>query len=406
MGYTAATLAAARFQHIPIPSWEIVEAVAGVGSGYAEIARLLTVLYQLELHDELELLERAYAPFNPDLDERSPSRASESARASAQEFVERLSAVLERGNYERLTDDDIAHAFATRSLFPIKVVVDMSVYADLLFYARGETLRTASIPRLYGLARRTIEVPTFDRVCIYIRFKTAAELALPPAELAKLSFKPGTSVLKLFRNIPKADLEMLFPNCRPTMRSTDKLLIGIPALLGGVPVLLKLVPAAVAMTILLGLGSGRVDTKALLTGLGGLVVLGSYLFRQWDKYKNRRILFGKVLTENLYFRNLDTNDGVLTRVVDEADDQECKEALLGYVFAHRTQDWVSADELDASIEQFLTERFGLEIDFEIADALAKLEGLGLIERDGERLRARAPGEAAARLQARIAELTA
>lgn len=395
-----------RFQHIPIPIWEVVEAViAEAGSELAEIARLLTVLYQLELHDELELLERAYAPFNPDL-ERTPKRPSEppDPNASAREFVERLTAVLERGNYERLNHADIIHAFSARSLFPVKVIVDMSVYADSLLYARGETEHTTTVPRLYGLMRRPITVPTFDRVCIYIRFKSAEQLQLDPAELTKQAFEPGTSVLKLFRNIPKADLEMLFPNCRPTMRSVDKLLIGIPALLGGVPVLLRLVPAAFALAILLGLSRGHVDSKALMTGLGGLAVLGSYLFQQWNKFKNRRILFNKVLTENLYFRNLDSNEGVLTRVVDEADDQECKEALLGYAFAHQAQGWVAAAELDERVEEFLAEQFGLELDFEICDALAKLEVLGLIERDGERLRARGLDEAGACLRARIAEL--
>src|SRR5690606_35407745 len=128
-----------------------VEAVLDeVGSEYAEVARLLTVLYQLELHDQLELLERAYAPFNPDLDQRSSSRARQPEPDSAREFVERLGAVLERGNYERVTEADIAHAFAARSLFPIRVVVDTSVYAEFLIYARGETRRTATVPRLYG----------------------------------------------------------------------------------------------------------------------------------------------------------------------------------------------------------------------------------------------------------------
>ncbi|HLT38800.1 MAG TPA: DUF3754 domain-containing protein, partial [Enhygromyxa sp.] len=148
---------------------------------------------------------------------------------------------------------------------------------------------------------------------------------------------------------------------------------------------------------------GQVDTKALITGLGGLAVLGSYLFRQWDKFKNRRILFGKVLTENLYFRNLDTNDGVLTRVVDEADDQECKEALLGYAFALAADGWVTAAELDQRVESFLTDRFGVSVDFEIGDSLAKIEELGLVERDGERLQARPLDQAAARLRERIAE---
>lgn len=400
-------MAEARFQHIPIPSWELIATLRDeAGPEFADIARLLTLIYQLELHDQLQLLERAYAPFNPELDQRSPSRAKQADGAAARELAERLSAVLERGNYQRLTQADVDHAFATRSLFPIAVVVDTSVYAEFLIYARGETFRRASIPRWYGLARKTIPVPTFDRVCIYIRFKTAEQLAMQPSELAKQPFEPGTTVLKLFRNIPKADLEMVFPNCRPTMRPIDKLLFGVPALVGGIPVVAKLIPAAVALAIVFGLAGGEVNLKSLITGLGGLAVLGSYLWRQWDKFKNRRILFGKVLTENLYFRNLDTNEGVFTRVVDEAGDEECKEALLGYVFARRAGDWVTAEQLDATIERYLSEKFGMDVNFEIGDALAKIEALGLLEREGDRLRARPAEQATQRLRERLATLTA
>lgn len=403
-------MATARFQDIPIPRWEIASALIAEAEDeravVEQVAGLLTVIYQLELRAELDQLKRSYAPFNPDLDERTPSRSARPSDDEAREFGARLQGVLERGNYERLTEDDIAHAFATRSLFPINVAVDTSVYEEVLFYARGETLHETEVPRLYGLGRKTIEVPTFDRVCVYIRFKTAEQLGMPASELAKQPFEPGTSVLKLFRNIPKADLEMLFPNCRPTMRPADKLLLGVPALLGGVPVLLKLAPAVFALTILLGIRrGGEVDSKALITGFTGLGVLGGYLFRQWDKFKNRRILFGKVLTENLYFRNLDSNEGVLTRVVDEADDEECKEALLAYVLALRAGEPLDEDQLDAAVEAWLDARFGVDMDFEVSDALAKLEALGLLVRDGDRVRALPLSDALPRLEARMAELS-
>jgi hypothetical protein len=402
-------LATARFQDIPIPRWEIASALVGsagdAGDLLAQVATQLQVIYQLELRAQLDQLKRSYAPFNPDLDERIPSRMSARIGGDANEFTDLLSAVLERGNYECLTDDDIDHAFTTRSLFPINVAVDMSVYEQFLIYARGETLHHSKVPRFYGLRQRSIEVPTFDRVCIYIRFKTAEQLGGSAVELSKLPFEPGTSVLKLFRNIPKADLEMLFPNCQPTMRTVDKLLLGIPALVAGVPVLLKLTPAVLAMTLMFGFKGHEVDSKSLITGFTGLGVLGGYLFRQWDKYKNRRLLFIKVLTENLYFRNLDSNEGVLTRVVDEADDEECKEALLGYECARQAGDWLTSDAIGAAVEAFMVEHFDVTLDFESADAVAKLEALALLERDGDRLRARPLAEVLPLLEARVAELS-
>lgn len=52
--------------------------------------------------------------------------------------------------------------------------------------------------------------------------------------------RAGATLLKLFRNVPKADLEMLFPNTRVRMRLMDKLLIGIPAFISaGIIILLR-----------------------------------------------------------------------------------------------------------------------------------------------------------------------
>jgi hypothetical protein len=36
----------------------------------------------------------------------------------------------------------------------------------------------------------------------------------------------AVSLIKLFHNVPKADLEMLFPNSRVRMKTIDKLIIG------------------------------------------------------------------------------------------------------------------------------------------------------------------------------------
>ncbi|PRP95225.1 TMEM143 family protein [Enhygromyxa salina] len=406
----------ARFQDIPVPRRDVLAALledaAATDDGAPGCATMgalfetLTAIYHFEFHAELELMKRSYAPFNPDLDDERFDVATVPNQARAELLNERLRSVLERGNYRRLTDDDVAHAFAERSLFPLSVVVDTSVYQEFVIYARGETERAAEVPRWYGLRQRVVQVPTFDRVCLYIRLEP--ETGLEPAQVkrSRAKFEPGTTILKLFRNIPKADLEILFPNCQLEMRASDKLFFGVPALLGGIPVIAKMIPAAFALAILLGLRRGEIDTGSIITGLTGLVVLGAYLFRQWGKFRNRRVLFNKELSENLYFRNLDNNEGVLTRLVDEAEEEECKEALLAYYFLHRAADGqtskaLTAPELDAAVEAWLSERFRVTIDFEVGDALTKLEALGLVVRDEQqRYTACAPDNALAQLRAR------
>ena len=150
----------------------------------------------------------------------------------------------------------------------------------------------------------------------------------------------------------------------------------------------------------MGFRNGEIDNASIITGLTGLVVLGAYLFRQWGKFKNRRVLFNKELSENLYFRNLDNNEGVLTRLVDEAEEEECKESLLAYFLLYRSPAGLRAHELDAAVEAWLRERFRVTIDFEIGDALTKLEELGLVRREQERFVVTPPDDALARLRAR------
>ncbi len=395
---------ARRFHDIPVSRRDLVTALvadlepASVGAAppkaFAELAELLAAHYHHEFHSRLEELKAAYDPINPDHDEpqltqtqgapaRHRTQPSAEERATLARRVRRtLAATLERGNYRRLTAADLDYALKEQSLFPISVAIDFQVFDDYVVYARGEALRKGVVRKWLGLRKHTIEVLTYDRVCLFLRFKPTE--ALLPKQRKELHGEPGTTILKLFRNIPKADLEMLFPNTRLKMRLLDKLVIGVPAVVGGVPVLVKLAPALLGLAILFGLERGEVNLTSIVAGLGGLVGLGLFLFRQWDKFKSRKLLFLKMVSENLYFRNTDNNDGVLMRLIDEAEEEECKEALLAYYFL-RLAPGQTADELDEQIEGWLAQRFEIDVDFEVDDAIAKLARLELIrERDDDR----------------------
>jgi hypothetical protein len=81
---------------------------------------------------------------------------------------------------------------------------------------------------------------------------------------------------------------------------------------------------------------------------------------------------------------LDNNAGVLHRVIDDAEESECKESLLAYYFLLMMGEAVTSTELDEMTEAWLAERWQCRIDFEIDDALGKLQTLGLAQFDGER----------------------
>ena len=94
--------------------------------------------------------------------------------------------------------------------------------------------------------------------------------------------------------------------------------------------------------------------------------------------------------KTLYFHNLDNNAGVFDFLVQEAEEEECKEALLAYYFLLTEQDAngepFTEEGLDRRIEQWMEERFGMTLNFEVDDALRKLEEKKLLVKDGDRYR--------------------
>jgi hypothetical protein len=137
--------------------------------------------------------------------------------------------------------------------------------------------------------------------------------------------------------------------------------------------------------------------KTALAAMSGLVALVGFVMRQWLRYQRQSLKYQKELTDNIYFRNVNNNAGIFDYIIGAAEEQECKEAFLAYYFLSTSPTPLSEAELDQRIEKWLSEKFSIDIDFEVDDALAKLDRLGLLRRDGDRLSVPPPADALARL---------
>jgi hypothetical protein len=209
--------------------------------------------------------------------------------------------------------------------------------------------------------------------------------------LERLPFRPGSTIVKLFQNVPREDLEMVFPNVQVRMRGIDKLVIGVPAVVSGIAVLVTKLITSLGLLLLLlafwlGLRHDRVElsTTALLSAGAGLIAFGAFVVRQVTKFKNRKILFMKALSENLYFRNLDNDAGVFHHLLDIAEEEEGSEAVLAYHFLRTAPHPSTPAELDRRIEEWFAQRWHEPVDFEIDDGLRKLRQFSLVveEPDG------------------------
>lgn len=192
---------------------------------------------------------------------------------------------------------------------------------------------------------------------------------------------PGCSIVKLFKKVPKNDLETIFPNAVPKMSLKDKLLLWIPGIAGGISLLTaKVIPALVSIYVAYKsheVLNNNNNKASLIQGLLALGVLGAYLFRQYNKYVNKKIKFSKMLTDSLYFKNLGNNSGVFPMLIDTSEEEELKETILAYAFLNQSKEPLSAEELDKQIENWFQTEFNFQLDFDVEDALIKLKNIGL-----------------------------
>jgi hypothetical protein len=299
-----------------------------------------------------------------------------------------MGGLLDKANYEQVTEEALNQAMTEASMFKIRLHVNFDDFSEVLLFCRGVSQREETITSFFGLIKNTINFTNYDRVVLYIRFRDDYDdehSNLPTA-------KPGATLLKLFQNVPKADLEMLFPNTSVRMRLIDKLLIGVPAVIsGGIVLTTKLGASLVLLGSLLGFWFGlsnepvELNKTGITVLLAGVAALGGYLWKQFNSFKNRKLRFMQTLTQNLYFKNLDNNAGVFHRLANDAEEEECKEALLAYYFLLTQKAPMTRNELDHTIETWLADKWQCSVDFEIDDAINKLLALNLIKEKDEKI---------------------
>jgi hypothetical protein len=251
--------------------------------------------------------------------------------------------------------------------------VDFAAFERLEVYVRGEGHSTRTRRRLRNFYREeSVQLRTFQRVALMLKQRQHKNLG-PGADSQSV-------FLKLFKHIPRLDLEMLLPGAMLRMPGLQRAKLSGSLLTTVGYVVYKIA----SETTKLALGF-----KNPMFFWGPLSLVFGYGYRQYTGYYSARQSYSLMLTQSLYYQNLDNNAGVLYRLLNEAEEQELRETVLGYAFLwrHAGEEGWTARELDDRIEDYLHERAGLDVDFEIADALEKLERFGVVQRQGDRYRA-------------------
>jgi hypothetical protein len=391
-----------REQRIPVRKPELLDALIEHGAlrspqeqaQFRRIAWLLAVIYHHEFFDHLSRLHEAYYHLDPD----RPPRIELDPAAEEQDYLvlrDALVAGLRGANFVEIPRAEIEDSHEERAAVRFNLHTSLDEFREVRFFGRGLHRETLTVADWYGLRKRSIEADVYDDVVMFCGMKPASQLKPsgkrrrkrePPRRL-----RPGSVLIRSFRHIASADLNALYPNVRIVMSTLDGLFLTIPAIAGGVPIILNLVSTVTVLFVVAGfyLGlSGAVndnDLKKALAAMSGLIALGAFMMRQWMRYQRQSLLYHKELAENIYNRNVSNNAGLFDSLIGAAEEQECKEAFLACYFLLAEREPLTADMLDRKIETWLGQQFGIAMNFEIEDALAKLDRLGLLKRDGDKL---------------------
>jgi hypothetical protein len=342
-----------------------------------KLANLIGAVFHYEYQAWLQELKTLYAPLDPDSDcvnlAAHSSRRSESADEA---FLKPFEAALIRANYRPLKLEVIREAIAAPNEKGLTYVPDFSLFEHLKVYVRGNTQVSRFVRNFKTKFRKkTVTHPGYRRFVVALKFK--------PGRSLDDYVRDDVLYLRMFKDVPHVDMEMHLPEqgTRVKMRIIDKAQIASP---------IVVYPTSLAMKYLAML-AGVMSTMPSLTIPALMMAPISAGINSFFGFHRARQRHLHAMIRHLYYLSLAHNGSVITQLIDSAEDEEYKEALLAYFCLWRHGDdpdpWDS-HRLDACIERLIKQHTGLDVDFEIGDALQKLSRLGLVQADPQgRLRA-------------------
>lgn len=323
------------------------------GQELRPLFELYVRLFHAQLRPTLEALHDAYAPLRPDEDVLDPVADEEGPNLESRAaFLKQLDGVLRRANYRKLSKADLDLALTRTSPHGLQVSVNLEDYSELELYTRG---------------RGSLSSKRRDWKRAYLR-KTSTETSIYRRLFLVIALDPKDLHLKLFRDVPESDLEMLLPNTRVRIHVVDKVKLGLTG--GGGA-------AGGAFTAFTKL-SATVNPVTACLAIAGLA---GVLWRVIAKVFAQRTKYMAALKSKLYFHNLDNNQGALNHLVELAGEEECKEALLAYKFLWEQP--ATREQLDRRVESYLSETYDMKVDYEVSDGLRKLREVGWLSESAE-----------------------
>lgn len=205
------------------------------------------------------------------------------------------------------------------------------------------------------LSRVTIQEPTFERIIIIYR-------------LASIQADNRGIYVKHFKKIPMADMEIVLPEKKnPGLTALDWVKFLVSAAIG-------------LVTLLTQLKKKHKANVRVLAAVGSAVV--GYCSKTYFTFQKNFSDYQNLITRSMYEKQLDSGRGTLLHLCDEVIQQEVKEVILSF-FTLMEQGEATRQDLDRRCEELLKNQFKQDCNFDVDDAIQKLQKLGIVERGAD-----------------------
>ena len=359
--------------YIPVSVGELVfDLLQGLDDASAALTPMMSELFShycfhmhVDLIDEMMVLERAYAPQDPQRETIPILELRQDFAEIDQEFQEKFAELCTIANFNLCDQDDIEKALVEQSsggmwvgtpvtsslftififllLFPFllssshgdlyldfnfhrNVKIDMGVFAkevdsdhpDLRMWARGIMYKYKPTPIYFGLFVENKIIPVYKK--LLIRYRLTDDVAQEDLKSAGELVTEGIMYdkqthLRLFKDIPCEDIEIVMPHAEAVLTDAAWAAIIIPCVCG------------IAYVLYSALSSpDPVGLSVVGTGVATYIYKS---YQTWQQVKeNFRVKLNELLSHNL----VATNMSVVSQIHTEAGLQEQREAILAYFF--------------------------------------------------------------------------
>ena len=390
------SVASSRESYIPVKRQGLIEVCVADNRlkpdeviQFRSFCEILAAYQHFQFHRLLEIMKSNYASLNPmQTHGMSDPSLSPSEESRERAFVQTFRQILAQANYQEFSRAELQKSLDAQSLVALKTEVDFGDFKQIACFYQGDINQTLLEKKLF---RQTVHhLDILKRLVLMIQFQGDRYFEDQDIKPQDLNFIPGKIYLYFYKDVPKQDIELLFPNVRTRMTLKDRLLLIIPGLGAGIAVGIKVLPQLLLIVgVLLFLLDAPVAFETLkaketdaqdlmpviLAILSLLMALGGFGFKQYSNYKSKKIAFQKKVSDTLFFRNIANHSAVFQMLVDIAEEEECKEIILAYYHLLVTPQPLTVSELDTHIEQWMQAKLNATVDFDIKDAIEKMESI-------------------------------